>query len=173
MKNLKFILLLLPFMLASCESVSVSADYDKGTNFLKYKTYAFDNFAIARVPLSDFDKKRMLSAIDEGMALKGFTKSDAPDLLVGISTRARTEISINRSGGFVGPGGMGMGGGGIDSINKNLVGTLFIDFTDAKTKELFWQGEGKGYLKENISEKDEKIKEFVSKILAQYPPGKK
>ena len=60
-----------------------------------------------------------------------------------------------------------------DSINKNLVGTLFIDFTDAKTKELFWQGEGKGYLKENISEKDEKIKEFVSKILAQYPPAKK
>ena len=35
MKNLKFILLLLPFLLASCESVSVSADYDKGTNFLR------------------------------------------------------------------------------------------------------------------------------------------
>jgi hypothetical protein len=48
---------------------------------------------------------------------------------------------------------------------------LGIDFTDAKTEALIWQGEGKGYLKENIRVKDEKIKEFVSKILAQDPPG--
>ncbi len=44
--------------------------------------------------------------------------------------------------GFIGPSGMGLGGGGIDSINKNLVGTLYIDLANAKTKELFWQGEG-------------------------------
>jgi len=32
---------------------------------------------------------------------------------------------------------MGLGGGGIDSINKNLVGTIYIDLANAKTKELF------------------------------------
>ena len=41
---------------------------------------------------------------------------------------------------------------------------------DAKTKELVWQGEGSGYLTTNTEKKDARIKEFVSKILEQYPP---
>ena len=49
----------------------------------------------------------------------------------------------------------------------------FIDIIDAKSKELVWQGEGSGYLTKDTNKKDERIKEFVSKILAQYPPIKK
>ena len=53
------------------------------------------------------------------------------------------------------------------SVTKNPEGTLFIDIIDAKTKELIWQGEGSGYLTKNVDKKDERIKEFVAKILAQ------
>ena len=59
------------------------------------------------------------------------------------------------------------------SVTKNPEGTLFIDIIDAKTKELIWQGEGSGYLTRNVDKKDERIREFVAKILAQYPPQKK
>jgi hypothetical protein len=49
-------------------------------------------------------------------------------------------------------------------------GTLYIDIVDAKTKELVWQGIGTGYLTTNTEKKDERIAEFVTKILEQYPP---
>ena len=35
---------------------------------------------------------------------------------------------------------------------------------------MIWQGEGVGYLTKNNAKKDERVKEFVSEILAQYPP---
>ena len=60
-------------------------------------------------------------------------------------------------------------------MNYNTVyaspeGTLFIDIFDGKSKEMIWQGEGSGYLTKDTHKKDERIKEFVDKILAQYPP---
>jgi Domain of unknown function (DUF4136) len=50
---------------------------------------------------------------------------------------------------------------------------LTIDIIDAKKKELIWQGQGEGVLTKNVDKKDEKVKEFVTKILEQYPPKKK
>ncbi len=35
---------------------------------------------------------------------------------------------------------------------------------------MIWQGEGVGTLTENSGDKDARIKEFVMKILEQYPP---
>jgi hypothetical protein len=59
------------------------------------------------------------------------------------------------------------------SVTNHTEGTLTIDLIDAKKKELVWQGEGVGYLTQCTDKKDENIKEFVTKILAQYPPQKK
>ena len=58
------------------------------------------------------------------------------------------------------------------SVNRYTEGTLTIDIIDAKKKELIWQGQGEGVLTKKTEKKDEKIKEFVSKILEQYPPKK-
>jgi hypothetical protein len=63
--------------------------------------------------------------------------------------------------------------GGNTSVNRYVEGTLFIDLIDAKKKELIWQGEGNGILTKDTNKKDALIKEFVTKILAQYPPVKK
>jgi hypothetical protein len=59
------------------------------------------------------------------------------------------------------------------TVSTSTEGTLYIDLIDAKKKEMIWQGEGIGTLTRNIDKKDEKIAEFVAKILAQYPPVKK
>ncbi len=63
--------------------------------------------------------------------------------------------------------------GGNTSVTRYVEGTLFIDLIDAKKKELIWQGEGIGVLTKDTNKKDALIKEFVTKILAQYPPQKK
>jgi hypothetical protein len=108
------------------------------------------------------------------MASKGFVKSETPDLLVNIFTKEREEVNVNQ---FNDGWGYGWGWGwnpfgfGVQtSVSTNTEGTLFIDLIDASKKEMIWQGEGSGYLTKNTAKKDERVKEFVSKILEQYPP---
>jgi hypothetical protein len=75
-------------------------------------------------------------------------------------------------GGF-GPWGMGrFGGMGMNQpmVSTQSEGTLFIDLIDAKEKELIWQGMGTGYISRNLEKKDERIKEFVSKVMEKFPP---
>jgi hypothetical protein len=47
---------------------------------------------------------------------------------------------------------------------------LYIDLIDTTKKELVWQGVGKGSLTANVEQKDEKIHNFVTSILSEYPP---
>jgi hypothetical protein len=61
--------------------------------------------------------------------------------------------------------------GGGTTIYRYAEGTLTIDFIDNKKKELVWQGIGEGTITKNTTKKDENIKEFVTKILALYPPA--
>jgi len=115
-----------------------------------------------------------LYAIDEVMATKGFTKSENPDVLVSIFTKERERVDVYNNVGF----GWGWGWnpylwGGNTTVSRHTEGTLYIDIIDAKKKELIWQGEGEGVLTKDTHKKDEVIKEFVSKILEQYPPQKK
>jgi len=176
MKTLKFLPVLLLFVLASCSSVRVYSDYDKNADFNQYKTYAFQKSGIDKVEISDLDKKRILRAIDEQMAAKGFTKSESPDLLVNIFTKEREQVDVNQFNAGWGwgwgwnPWMMGMNN---TSVSRQTEGTLFIDLIDNKKKELIWQGEGVGVLTKNVDKKDERVNEFVAKILAQYPPKKK
>ena len=171
MKTLKLLSILFIATLASCSSVRVNADYDKKANFSNYKTYAYMKNNLDNITISDFDKKRILNAIDEVMTTKGFTKSENPDIIVNIFTKERERVDVYQNYGFGwgwGPyWGMGMNHPAVTTTSE---GTLFLDFVDTKTKELVWQGQGTGYLTRNRDKKDAVIKEFVTKILAQYPP---
>lgn len=165
------------FMLAACSSIKVNSDYDKQVDFTPYKTYAFHKTGIDKAEISDLDKKRILRSIDETMTAKGFTKSETPDLLIAFFTKEREEVNVNQ---FNAGWGYGWGWGwnpylwgGNTSVTRHSEGTLYIDIIDAKKKELIWQGEGEGVLTKDTHKKDEVIKEFVTKILEQYPPQKK
>ncbi|TBX65345.1 DUF4136 domain-containing protein [Flavobacterium silvisoli] len=176
MKKVAFIPVLF-LILTSCSSVRVNSDYDKKVDFTPFKTYAFLKSGIDKVEISDLDKKRILHAIDDAMASKGFTKSESPDLLINFFTKEREQVDVNQ---FNAGWGYGWGygwnpyfWGGRTTVNRYTEGTLYIDLIDAKKKELIWQGEGEGVLTKDTNKKDEVIKEFVTKILEQYPPQKK
>ncbi|WP_374540111.1 DUF4136 domain-containing protein [Flavobacterium sp.] len=171
MKTLKLLSVVGIFFLISCSSVRVNADYDKKANFSAYKSYAYFKSGIDKAEISDLDKKRILYAIDDAMATKGFAKSETPDLLISIFTKEREVVDVYQNYGFGWGWGWGPGWGmGYSRAITTPEGTLFIDIIDAKTKELIWQGQGTGYLSSNTDKKEERIKEFVSKILEQYPP---
>jgi hypothetical protein len=188
MKKLK--ILILPVVallfLSSCTSISVLSDYDKSANFSAYKSYAFYKTGIDKAQISDLDKKRILRAIETEMSAKGFVKSESPDILVSIFTKEREQVNVYNNywggggfgwgwspyywGGGFGPG-WGWGGGG-NNVSTQTKGSLYIDLIDTKNKELIWQGKGDGPLSntKNIEKKEMRIKEFVSKIMTQYPP---
>jgi hypothetical protein len=192
MKKVKFLALplLVVLFLSSCVSVRVASDYDRETNFKEYKTYAFYKTGIDKAQISDLDKKRILRAIDNEMASRGFTKSQSPDILVSIFTKEREQVDVYNNnfgwgwGGFGwggwgwggpwawGPG-FGWGGGFGPNVSTRTEGSLYIDLIDSKNKELVWQGRGIGTLNNttNIEKKEERIKEFVSQILEAYPPA--
>ena len=177
MKTLRFLPLVLIIILTSCSSIRVNSDYDKKVDFSAFKTYAFYKTGIDKVEISDLDKKRILYSIEETLSAKGFTKSETPDLWINFFTKEREQVDVNQFN--IGWGyGWGWGWnpwiwGGNTTVNRYPEGTLTIDIIDAKKKELIWQGEGEGVLTKDTNKKDENIKEFVTKILEQYPPKKK
>ena len=178
MKAIKLLPVLLLLVVASCSSVRVYSDFDNKVDFSQYKTYAFHKNGIDKVEISQLDKKRILNAIDRELSVKGMTKSENPDLLINIFTKEREKIDVNQFN--MGWGyGWGWGwnpylwGGRNTYATSSTEGTLYIDLIDAKKKELVWQGEGVGYLTEDRRDKEQRINEFVTKILEQFPPKAK
>ncbi len=169
MKILKLLSLLVILTLTSCASVRVSTDYDSQAAFDSYKTFAFYKPGIDKVTISDLDKRRILRAIESEMLAKGFTKSESPDILVNINTETEKNVNVYNAGfGY----GWGPWYGGFNrQISSSTDGVLYIDLINAKNKQLVWQGRGVGYLTHDSERKDERVREFVTQILAKYPPG--
>ncbi|TJY31833.1 DUF4136 domain-containing protein [Pontimicrobium aquaticum] len=171
-----FPVLMITLLMTSCTSVRVASDYDRTANFNTYKTFAFFKNGIDKAEISDLDKRRILRAIEAELLAKGFTKSESPDLLISIFTKSRDKVNVYNNG--WGPYGYGWGWSPWywnnyrgTTVSRSTEGTLFIDLIDAKKKELVWQGMGTGYISQNMKNKEERIKEFVAKIMEKYPPG--
>tara|TARA_B100000795_G_C22528755_1_gene334256 strand:+ start:103 stop:657 length:555 start_codon:yes stop_codon:yes gene_type:complete len=169
MKNLKFtpLLLIFVFVLTSCSSVRVVSDYDSVTDFTKYKTFAFYKPGIDKAKISDLDKKRIMRQIEANLKAKGLTMSKEPDMLVSLFTKEKERIDVYNNNFY----GYGAWYGGGTSVSSTPEGTLYIDLIDRSKNELIWQGIGKGDLiMSSVEKKEARIKEIVTKILAQYPP---
>ena len=178
----RFILFTNALLLTSCASIRVSTDYDTGVDFTSYNAYAFFKPGIDDAQISDLDKRRILKAIENTLAEKGFVASETPNILVSFHTKAEKNVRVSESyvgwgGPFYGPyGGWGLGWGwGFNrpyNINTSTTGVLYIDIIEASTKKLIWQGKGTGSLsKGSPQEREERISAFVAEILAAYPPG--
>lgn len=182
-RNFLFALLIL--LAASCSStVKVTSDYDKQADFASYKTYAFSQEAL-KLPISDLNRARIISAIETEMAAKGFTKSENPDILVDLLLSAEEKVdataTTSGTGGYYGGyGAMRYGyGGGFTTTSINyeeyIEGTLFINFVDVSTQKIVWQGRGTKTIDEdaNADKREANINAAVKAIIAEYPPQQK
>jgi len=170
----KLSLLAVLLVITSCSSVKVATDYEKSADFSKYKSFAFYKPGIDEAEINDIDKRRLLRAIEAELLAKGMTKSETPDLLVSLFTKSREQVNVYNNG--YGPYGYGWGWspwyyGNRSYVSTSTQGTLYLDLIDSNKKELVWQGMGTGYLSQNMDKKEERIKEFVAKIMGKYPPG--
>ena len=166
---MKKILFLFVFIFLSCSSVRVVTDYDSSTNFDSYSSFAFSKQEINKLEISDIDKKRILSSIEQSMNLKGYNFSNSPDLIVNISTKSREDIYVNRFNDnyFYGWGPYSYSQSYRPS--SRVVGLLYIDVVDSKNGNLVWQGNGSGSLYSSKYSRDELINNFVNKVLESFP----
>ncbi|MGC6423258.1 MAG: DUF4136 domain-containing protein [Flavobacteriaceae bacterium] len=166
-----YYILLLGTLFMGCSSVAVFSDFDSAIDFSQYSSYAYLKKDIDAVAISDLDKRRILRNIDTNMAAKGLTKSATPDLLIRISTQSKERVYVNNNywgwawgwnPWFMGPQ--------FQNISSRTEGILFIDLIDGKSKQLVWQGRGRGPLTEMTTQRDERIAKLVHQILTAYPP---
>jgi len=176
MKYLLFVIVVIS--ITSCSSVKVVYDYDKQVDFTKYKTYAFTE-EVAKLPVDDLNRGRLITAVETELAAKGFTKSDNPDVLIDmhITAKKRTEAVANTSGGYGRYGRYGYGGGFSTTTvdyNEYLDGTLLINMVDKSTEKIAWQGRGTKTIDEDASasKREQNINYAVKQIFTNYPPKK-
>ena len=165
-------------MAASCSSIKVTSDFDKTAGFANYKTYAFTPEAQS-LPLDDINRGRILTAIENELAAKGFTKAENPDVLIDVNIKAekQTTATATNTGGYYGRGYRYGYGGGFSTTTINydtyVDGTLFIDMIDASKKQLVWQGRGTKTLDPEATpqKREENINYAVKQIFTKYPPA--
>ena len=164
----------------SCSSVKVSSDYDPSQDFSSYKTYKWydgepnPNDALAKNQLA---QRRVFTAVDSNLQLKGFTKvtSDDADFIVnahaGVAEKMRVDNYGYRGYGWYDPWWGPYGG--YTSVSYYDEGSLVIDVVDSKEKELSWRGIGTATLKDHSSVEDAVyfINDVVSRIMVGFPPG--
>ena len=161
-------------LFASCSSIRVYSDFDSSVDFSQYKTYAFFKPQIDKVDISDLDKRRILKAIDNELSSKGLIKSETPDILIGFTTLAKEKIYVNNISNWGWGWGWGFNpwlwGPTNNTVSTRTEGTLYINVIDGVSKQLVWQGKGRGGIQENMKNRDERIALFVQEIIGNYPP---
>ena len=176
-------------LVGGCSGIQVSQDYDLSTNFNAYRTFAWAPEPTQKsgdvVIDSPFMDRRIRTAIETTLESKGYPKAAGgrPDFLVTYQLVVKTQVEIDTVGPAFGWGVYPYGywgypypyWGGIDYttfINQYEVGTLLVDFTDAKTHQLFWRGIGSRriYQQQTPEKSTERVNRTVGEILAQYPP---
>lgn len=186
MKTLKTIFpitLLLLIIASSCSSLSVSSDYDKTTDFTKFKTYSYYGWADnSDKILNQLDKDRIEKAFESEFDKRGLKLvQSGGDLVVTLyivteQKQTTTATTTGMSGGYGGYYGYGPGygwGGGMATTTYNtydyIEGTLVIDIYDENGKTLIFESIGKGTVEEKAKNRDKSIPIAVTAMMREYP----
>ena len=144
----------------------VSVDYDRGTDFSKYQTFAWVKGTPAQNPLVH---QRIVAGIEAQLMAKGLRKVESnPDLVVNYHTATDTQISINTFGG--GPLGGWRWGTGTATVDKVPVGQLNVDIGDLSAKKFVWRGTAGGTISRKQEKNEKALQSALTKMFQNFPP---
>lgn len=170
MKRIAFLFVILLFV--SCGSF-VDYDYEKNTDFSRYKTYNY--FTDINTGFSGLDNKRLYRVLDTKLKTMGFTKSDNPSFRIDIQSGEVTNRVNNNVGVGIGGTGRNVGGGlsiGLPIGNTTTLREVSIEFVDDSSSGVFWQAVTTiSQQSKNTPEKREAaFAKLVEKVFSKYPP---
>jgi hypothetical protein len=175
----RYLLVFFSIFLSACATQKASYKYLNGTDFSKYRSYAWVNVdkgsKDSQRAKSQLVDRRIIEAIDSAMTVKRLRKvSDDPDMLVNYHVsvsaqekqqpkgRVNVDTASDGRGSSVGP-------------RAYKEGTLVIDMIDAKNKQLLWQGWGLETVNQDTNSQHVTalIDQVVWNIFENYPPSGK
>lgn len=187
MNRTSFLCLIAAGFLSGCSSVSVNRDFDSTFDFSQLKTYAWQHemqpeTGVPKID-NDLNDKRIRTAVEQDLALKGFQKVDqaAADFKVAyfMDFQQRIDgsgssVSFGMGTGSAGrAGGVGWSSGG--TISDYEEAQLMIDILNPENEEMIWRGRGRR--RASSSSSPEKItatvNDAVTRILKKFPPKQK
>src|SRR4029077_974550 len=130
----------------------VRYNFDKDTDFSRFKTYKWVQLKDAKSPGELLDKQ-IKDTFDAQLAAKGLTKveDDSANLYIGYQVAIAQEkefTSYNTDwgygGGWYGPGWYGGGGSSMTTGQTSTiyVGQIALDMYDSANKDMVWRGLG-------------------------------
>jgi hypothetical protein len=175
-----------------CAALDVHYDFDREVDFALIQTYDWMSVP-QKTQDNELTLKHIKSAVNKQLQAKGLTvTSNNPDVLIALHGGKEKKIDVQEWGyayrdrdnyntGPYYPSNMyptpyPADPHGRENIEYRRgtdtyeyeVGTLIIDFVDAKKKELIWRGIATGVVDSNIAAED--IDRIVAKIMENYPP---
>jgi hypothetical protein len=184
--RLALVLLATAVVAVGCASgPNVRADYDRGADFSKYRTFGF-----VSQPGSDGAEFKTLAtqmlqaAATREMEARGYRRADQnPDLLINFKGKLEEKTDIESTpapyygpgwgyGGWYGsPYGWGGPAGGTQVTTRRYnVGTLVMDIVDRERRQAVFQGAIEGVVtKEMMKNKQVAIDQAVAHIFGRYP----
>jgi hypothetical protein len=142
----------------------VIVDYDKTTDFTRYRTYAWGQGTPAKNPLMDH---RIVTVVEEQLAGKGYQKMERdPDMFVSYHAALTEDINYNTTS-------MGMGGGVGITTARVTSGSIAVDIYDAKDKRVIWRASGSDIVGLDPDETGAQIREGAEKMFKNFPPPTK
>jgi hypothetical protein len=186
----RFILLTACLVLSlGCSTFTVNYDFDPEADFTQLKTFSWTP-PPENSPINELTAKRIRVAVNRQLTDKGLEPASGnPDMLIVFSGGKEKRVDVEEwgygredrdyYGGRWYPGGLpGMPDGnnyfdyrrGVDTYEYE-VGTLVLDFIDAKKKELVWRGTASGIIEPGNTA--EQVNEVIGRMLSNFPPPKK
>jgi hypothetical protein len=159
--------------LFACSSMEVQTAVAPHANLSQYRTYAW-----APKPASATDRPRasvleetVKSAVEKEVAEKGLVPAEGaePDLLISYYGVSRDSVSFGIAPSYgYGYGGGYYSGGYYKQPYVTREGSLTLQFTDAKTKEVVWQGTASDSISE-AGASQKQVEEAIDDLIERYP----
>ena len=151
----------------------VKTDYDRETDFSRYRTYCWQNVHTQDDP---FWVDRIKAAVDSALTAKGWTKVESGG---GVSIMAMEMTEQHRTlntyydnyGGGWGWRWGGFGGLGTATTTEDVysVGTLVVDMFDTAAKRIIWRGSASETISQKSGKNIRNLDRAVQKMFEHFP----
>lgn len=170
-----FLAAMLAFMPGSVFAARVRVDFEKSTDFSKYKTYAWGRAQEGDAAEQPMDAN-LKAAVEEALAARGWTlATGAADVVISRELRSVEDERVGSESSGIGNG-IGMGSGDFQRtvMVKIPVKSLTLAIAETGSTKDIWKAVVIQDVKKDPPEKIEKaLAGEVKKLFAKFPPGVK